>query len=143
MLFSVLDTNSDEQLSRSEFSRKLTAMQAGLDPEEVNCLFEHLDANKDRNISFGEFVQAFSAVNAEQIVSRMRRVLYGASMSVKVLLSTHCPTGPITKTAFRKIVRGLIDKLADNEVDSVFKELARSSETIARDDFLDLFGRDE
>lgn len=143
MLFRVLDTNSDEQLSRSEFSRKLNAMQAGLDPEEVTCLFDHLDANKDGNVSFGEFVQAFSAANAEQIVSRMRRVLYGASMSVKVLLSTHCPAGAITRPAFRKIVRGLIDKLADNEIDSVFKELARSAETIARDDFLDLFGRDE
>jgi Ca2+-binding EF-hand superfamily protein len=144
MLFSVIDTNSDERLSRSEFSRKLTAMQAGLEPEEVACLFDHLDANKDGEISYGEFVQAFSGANADQIVNRMRRVLYGASMSVKQLLSTHCPAGAIAKPAFRKIVRALIDKLADVEIDSVFKELAKSgAETIAREDFLDLFGRDE
>lgn len=56
MLFSVIDTNSDDLLSRPEFSRKLTAMQAGLEPEEVECLFKHLDANKDGSVSYGEFV---------------------------------------------------------------------------------------
>lgn len=65
MLFSVIDTNSDDQLSRSEFSRKLNAMKAGLEPEEVDCLFKHIDSNKDNSISYGEFVQAFSAANAE------------------------------------------------------------------------------
>lgn len=144
MLFSVIDTNSDDLLSRPEFSRKLTAMQAGLEPEEVDCLFKHLDANKDGSISYGEFVQAFSAANATQIVNRMRRVLYQASMSVKELLSRHCTSGTISKAEFRKIVRALIDKLADFEIDSVFRELAKSgADTIARDDFLDIFGRDE
>lgn len=76
MLFSVIDTNSDDLLSRPEFSRKLTAMQAGLEPEEVECLFKHLDANKRGSIRYGEFVQAFSAANADQVVNRMRRVLY-------------------------------------------------------------------
>lgn len=148
MLFSVIDTNSDEQLSRSEFSRKLTAMRAGLEPEEVDVLFKHLDANKDGSVSYGEFVQAFSAANAGQIVNRMRRVLFGASMSVKQLLSDHClpsdPPAAISKASFRKIVGVLIDKLADFEVDGVFKELAKPGvDVISREDFLDRFGRDE
>jgi len=144
MLFSVIDTNSDDLLSRSEFSRKLTAMQAGLEPEQVDCLFKHLDANKDGNVSYSEFVQAFSAANTDQIVNRMRRVLYGASMSVEKLLNTHCSSNTITKNEFRKIVKALIDKLADFEIDSVFKELAKQgADSIAREDFLDRFGRDE
>lgn len=83
MLFAVIDSNSDDLLSRQEFSRRLSAMQAGLEAEEAEALFRHLDADKDGNIRYGEFVQAFSAANADQIVSRMRRVLFGASMSVK------------------------------------------------------------
>lgn len=65
-------------------------------------------------------------------------------MSVKQLMNTHCPSGAIAKPEFRKIVRALIDKLANFEIDSVFKELAKpGAETIAREDFLDRFGRDE
>lgn len=65
-------------------------------------------------------------------------------MSVKELLSRHCTSGAISKTEFRKIVRALIDKLADFEIDSVFKELVKPGvDTIAREDFLDIFGRDE
>lgn len=64
-------------------------------------------------------------------------------MSVKQLLSTHCGSGPISKLEFRKIVRALIDKLADFEIDGVFKELSGGAETLAREDFLDRFGRDE
>ena len=143
MLFAVIDTNSDDLLSRQEFSRRLSAMQAGLEAEEVEALFKHLDGDKDGNIRYGEFVQAFSGANADQIVSRMRRVLFGASMSVKQLLSTHCGSGPISKLEFRKIVRALIDKLADFEIDSVFKELSGGAEALAREDFLDRFGRDE
>lgn len=73
----------------------------------------------------------------------MIRVLFGASMSVKQLLNTHCGSGPITRQEFRKIARALIDKLADFEIDSVFKELSKGAEVIGRDDFLDRFGRDE
>jgi Ca2+-binding EF-hand superfamily protein len=143
MLFAVIDTNSDDPLSRPEFSRRLSAVQAGLEAEEVDALFTHLDSDKDGNISQREFMQAFSGANADQIVSRMRRVLFGASMSVKQLLSTHCGSGPISRLEFRKIVRALIDKLADFEIDSVFKELSGGAETLAREDFLDRFGRDE
>ena len=75
MLLSVIYTNSDERLSKSKFSSKLTVMQVGLKPEELDCLFNHLDTNKDGKIVYGEFLQAFSGTNADQIVNRMRRVL--------------------------------------------------------------------
>lgn len=74
----------------------------------------------------------------------MRRILYGASMSVEHLVTTHCQGSRITKQEFRKLVRSLIDKLADFEIDSIFKELDRTNAgSIPRDQFLDLFGRDE
>lgn len=51
MLFAVIDTNSDDPLSRQEFSRRLSAVQAGLEAEEVDALFTHLDGDRDGNIS--------------------------------------------------------------------------------------------
>lgn len=56
MLFSVIDTNSDNQLSKSEFKQKLRALHMGLEEEELECLFKHLDTNGDGVVSYSEFI---------------------------------------------------------------------------------------
>ena len=65
-------------------------------------------------------------------------------MPIKQIMSSkNCGPGPISRLEFRKIVRTLIDKLTDFEIDTVFKELSGDAEALAREDFLNLFRTDE
>lgn len=63
MLFNVIDTNSDNQLSKAEFKQKLRALHLNLEEEELESLFKYLDADRDGCVSYREFIEQFSAAN--------------------------------------------------------------------------------
>jgi Ca2+-binding EF-hand superfamily protein len=46
-LFNVIDTNSDNSLSKPEFKTKMRGLQMGLEEEELESLFKDLDINND------------------------------------------------------------------------------------------------
>ena len=57
MLFNVIDSNSDNTLSKAEFKQKMRALHMGLEEEELEALFRDLDVNSDAKISYNEFVK--------------------------------------------------------------------------------------
>jgi Ca2+-binding EF-hand superfamily protein len=57
MLFNVIDTNSDNILSKAEFKHKMRSLHMGLEEEELESLFRDLDINNDASVSYNEFVK--------------------------------------------------------------------------------------
>ena len=112
--------------------------------EELEGLFTELDTDDDGAITYMAFVESFAAINTAQIIQRMRRILYGASISAEYIYNQHCNSGSMNSAEFKKLVEKLIGKLDEFEVSSIFKELAGSaSGQIQKDRFIDWFGRDE
>ena len=50
MMFAIIDTNSDGNLSQTEFQRKIMAMGIVLDDEEHKALYNKLDVNGNGSI---------------------------------------------------------------------------------------------
>ena len=144
VLFNVIDSNSDNQLSKAEFKQKMRGLHMGLDEAELEVLFKDLDINGDGFISYNEFIKQFTAINTTQIMKRMRRILYGASISAEFIYNKHCKSQAINKAEFKNLLCSLIDKLADFEIESIFKQLDTSKMgSIPKAQFLDWFGFDE
>ena len=59
MMFAIIDTNSDSELSFPEFRQKMRAMHIALDDEELSAFFRKLDINGSGSIDFDEFVEVF------------------------------------------------------------------------------------
>ena len=57
VLFNVIDTNSDNQLSKAEFKQKLRALHIGLEEEEMEGLFQDLDARRAGYVTYNSFVE--------------------------------------------------------------------------------------
>jgi Ca2+-binding EF-hand superfamily protein len=57
ILFNVIDSNSDNLLTKNEFKHKVKGLHIGFEPEEIEALFVDLDVNNDGSISYDEFIQ--------------------------------------------------------------------------------------
>lgn len=66
-LFKLIDTNSDQQLSISEFKQKMKALQTPLDDSELQMLFQHLDKTKRGTIDYQLFVEEFPEINGKPL----------------------------------------------------------------------------
>ena len=96
VLFNVIDTNADQSLNKSEFKQKLRGLHVGLLEEEFEALFQELDKKQTGQVSYDEFLRLFSKINAAQLIQRMRKVLYGARMSIETLYNKHCDNAYMT-----------------------------------------------
>jgi len=146
MLFNVIDSNSDNNLSKPEFKQKMRALHMGLEEEELESLFRDLDVNGDAKISYNEFVKQFTAVNTASIIRRIRRILYGASISAETIYNKHTTGQELKLAEFKNLINQLIPqpKLADFETLQIFSELDQANKgAIPKAKFLDWFGQDE
>ena len=91
----------------------------GLEEEELESLFRDLDINNDGNISYNEFVKQFTAVNSASIIRRVRRILYGASISAETIYNKHAAGVDLKLAEFKNLINQLIPqpKLADFETE--------------------------
>ena len=78
ILFNVIDSNSDNRLTKQEFKHKIRGLHIGLEEAEIEELFKDLDANNDGHIVYDEFVKQFTSINTAQIITKMRKIMYGA-----------------------------------------------------------------
>lgn len=63
MMFAIMDTNSDSNISYPEFRQKMRAMHIALDDDESSAFFRRLDMNNTTTIDFDEFVNEFASMN--------------------------------------------------------------------------------
>lgn len=57
MLFNVIDTNSDNKVTRLEFKQKLRGLHIGLEEQEIEVLFVEIDRNREGKVSQFEFAK--------------------------------------------------------------------------------------
>lgn len=75
MMFALIDTNSDSEITYPEFRQKMRAMHLTLDEEELKAIFNKLDLNNDHTVGFDEFINEFASLNTEKIVEKMKKIL--------------------------------------------------------------------
>lgn len=120
-------------------------MHVGLVEEEYEALFIELDKNHDGDVDYTEFLTLFSKINAAQLIQRMRRVLYGARVSIETIYNEHTDSMYMTQVQFKQMISQLIGaKVAEFEVESIFRELDHNhTGKIPKDRFIDWFGHEE
>lgn len=75
MMFAIMDTNSNSEISYPEFKQKMRAMHMQLDEDECSAIFRKLDINGSGDISFDEFVNEFASINTEKVIQKMKKIL--------------------------------------------------------------------
>lgn len=59
VMFAILDSNSNNALSFSEFRSKVHQLEMRLEEEEILALFKSLDKNGNQSITFDELIDKF------------------------------------------------------------------------------------
>ncbi len=55
-------------------------MHIRLDEEEIAALFRNIDRNNNQSISYNEIIESFSAINTEQLIAKVQRVIKGSKI---------------------------------------------------------------
>ena len=71
IMFSILDTDSNTRITKSEFRQKMRALHMQLDDEEIGAIFRSLDMNLDGAVGYAELVEQFAAINTQQLIRKM------------------------------------------------------------------------
>lgn len=86
----------------------MRGLHMNLAEEELEGLFTELDTDEDSAITYSAFVESFAAINTTQIIQRMRRILYGASISAEYIYNQHCQGNTMNSSEFKKLLNYLI-----------------------------------
>jgi Ca2+-binding EF-hand superfamily protein len=142
VIFSVVDTNSDNELSKGEFKLKMRGLIPGFEDNELDAIFRELDSNNDGKISYKEFIRTFSQVNCAFIMKRLRNLLKASSWTAEQIYNKFCVRDAIRIDEFKKLVKSLIEDIADFELESIFNDLDKMinkhkgrKEQITKEDF--------
>lgn len=89
-LFKLIDTNSDSQLTISEFKQKMKALQVPLDDNELVSLFQYIDRAQRGTIDYLGFSQEFPEINISYMMKKIKTILKGAKVSEEMAFNEFC-----------------------------------------------------
>ena len=125
MIFAVLDTDGNAQISRVEFRQKMKALHMRLEDDEINAIFKYIDANSNGNIAYAELVDKFSAINTAQLIKKMQRVIEGSKVDPEFFFNRHCVSdgtkSKMSREDFNRMVKDLYEKVTKPEITYVFR----------------------
>lgn len=90
MLFALIDTDSNSEVTLAEFRRKMRAMHVMLEEEEASAFFRTIDKNNDGKFNFDEFVNEFSTINTEKFINKMKKILNESGTDPEILFDRYC-----------------------------------------------------
>lgn len=140
-MFSVLDTDSSNQIDWAEFKAKVRAMRVGLDEDEIQSLFNKMDINGTRSISFDELVTCFSTVNTSMIIKRMQKIIQNSKVDPETYFDSKAVSDrskqQLNMTEVTKMIKELDKKLIQIEISHVVNHLDRGRKGfVTKNDFL-------
>lgn len=144
VIFSILDTDSNKQITRVEFKQKLKAMHMRLDDEEISSLFKQLDSNSDGAVGYSELVEMFSAINTQQLIRKMQTVIQGSKVEPEFFFNRHCKSdgtqSRMSQEDFSRMVQSLYEKVTKAEITHVFRHFDKGRKGyITKQDFIAAF----
>lgn len=95
-----------------------------MDEEEISAIYRHIDANGDGNVSYQEFVEKFAKVNIAQLLKNINKIVKSSGNDAESLFNMHCSdkrTQNMSKTDFKKMARAILNKMADFEMEMLFR----------------------
>ena len=144
VLFQVLDTDSSSAISYAEFKHKVRGLPMRLDDAEIGAIFASLDKNADASVSYGELVEQFAAVNTQQIIGRVRKVLIDSKSDPEVFFRRYSSedgaANRLTLNELKRMVREIQPKATNLELSYVYKHFDRGNKGyISKEDFMTAF----
>jgi len=143
VLFAILDTNSNNALTFSEFRSKVHQLEMRLDEEEIMALFKSLDGNGNQSITYDELIDKFSTLNNQQLIKRISKFIIGGKNSPDFVFDKYCKDvtrGKMVTSDFTAMVKDFVKRISNAEVHHMFRHFDRGSKGfITRNDFVAAF----
>lgn len=143
VLFAILDTNSNNALTFSEFRSKVHQLEMRLDEEEIMALFKSLDKNGNQAINYDELIEKFSTLNNQQLLKRISKFIVGGKNSPDFVFDKYCKDvarGKMVAADFAAMVKDFVKRISNPEVHHMFKHFDRGNKGfISRNDFVAAF----
>lgn len=142
MMFALIDTNSDSEVSLPEFRRKMRAMHCMLEEDEASAFFRNLDKNNTGNFNFDEFVNEFAAINTELFIQKMKKIFVQAGTDPEVLFDRYCMSDrtkqKMTHAEFLNLIKEIgSTKMVERELYHLKRHFDRGNKGfVSKKDFL-------
>ena len=147
MMFAIMDTNSDSDVSFPEFKQKMRQMHVQLDEDEVQAIFRKLDLNGSGSIDFDEFVSEFAAINTEKIIKKIKNILFRGKIDPEYIFNKHCladrTNQKLQHSEFKNLLKEIEPQLIKREVSHCIKHFDRGNKgQVTKTDFLHVISSD-
>ena len=140
MMFAIIDTNSDSELSFPEFRQKMRAMQIALDDDELTAFFRKLDIDGSGSIDFDEFVNEFATLNTEKVIAKIKKILVDSKLDPELFFNKHSKLDKyhqkLTIAEFKNLLKEVQPKLINREIFHLVKHFDRGNKGgVTKQDF--------
>lgn len=141
MMFAIMDTNSNSEISFPEFKQKMRAMHIQLDEDECAAIFRKLDINNSGDISFDEFVNEFASINTEKVIQKMKKILIQGKTDPEAYFDKQAQSDrtkqKMTHAEFRSLLLYIQPQLIKREIYHLQKHFDRGNKgSVTKKDFL-------
>ena len=141
MMFAIMDTNSNSEISFPEFKQKLRAMHIPLDDEEFQSFFRKLDIDNSQSITFDEMVNEFHSIAVEKCIRNIKKILVEGGVDPDFFFTKHAKMdrthSKMSHQEFTALLKDIQPKLIRREIYHVIRYFDRGSKgRITKEDFL-------
>ena len=147
MMFAIMDTDSDSNITFPEFRQKIRAMHIALDDDECSAFFRRLDMNNSQTIDFDEFVNEFATINTEKIIEKIKKILVQGKIDPEYFFNKHAHSDrtnqKLTPAEFRNLLKEVQPQLIKREIYHMHKHFDRGNKgNVTKTDFLHVISSD-
>ena len=129
MMFAIIDTNSNSEISFAEFRQKIRAMHIPLEDDEAHAFFRHLDINGSNSLDFVEFVNEFANLSVEKVIKNIKKILVQGGVDPDFLFNQHAKTdrthNKMKQSEFKNLLKEVQPKLINREIYHVINHFDR------------------
>lgn len=131
MMFAIIDTNSNSEISFAEFRQKMNAMHIPLEDDECHAFFRHLDINGSNSVDFVEFVNEFASLSTEKVIKNIKKILTQGGIDPDYFFNKHAKMdrthNKMMVSEFTNLLKEVQPNLIKREIYHVIKQFDRGN----------------
>lgn len=141
-VFTLIDSNTSNSISFSEFRFKIKMLHMHIDDEEIMALFKSIDINNSKTIAYDELIDFFRNLNIQQLIAKLKKFTESGKADLAFMFDRHAKgaNGRMSVGEFTQMVKEFIPKVTQAEITQMYKHFDKTGRNfITQSDWLSAF----